>query len=235
MKALFFSTAALGVFLLLPANLPAQGTRPVIVPDSRYPGAPAYPSSRHSAVLYELQCLESTTQTLYMSYVAYCKRLKVASNSADGQLLRAMIDLNQDVSRLAVQIRAHCNNSSLPLGAAYRAFHLAEYASRDSQWMAVQAGYVRSMFPYFQDLDQHLEEIGRMGYRNPMLRRLEMDGRYSGRFSGAPERHIALPPVPSLQPPPSVPAPQPRYRHEHGDDKIDLGDILKQLFRNKLN
>jgi hypothetical protein len=233
MKAPLLSSAVLGVILFLPAAVQAQNFRPPAAPDPRYP-TPAYAEPRESLILHEVQSLQSSTQAIYTSYVAYCKRMKVAAATPDGQLLRAMIDLNQDVGRLAVQVRAHCNNRSLPLGAAYRAHHLAEYSSRDSQLMAAEAGYMRSMFPYFQDIEQHLEEIGRLGYRNPLVRRTEMDSRYSGRFSGVRERQIDLPPLPSVQPPPSVPVP-PRRRDYDRNDKADIGDLLKELFRSRLN
>ncbi len=212
----------------------ALGQRPVFVPDDRYPVA-----QRQSYLLQEVECLQSTTRTLHQAFVSYCKRYKVAAASPDGQLMRALVDLQLDVSRLASQIRAHTGNASIPLGEAYRSFHMAEYASRDSQLMAVQAGFIRSMFPYFRDIDQHLSEIGRLGYRNPMLRPLEMDGRsYGSRGSGVQERHFELPPLVLPQPIPSGPVPP---RPDRGrdpyerEDKLDLGDVLKQLFRGRLN
>jgi hypothetical protein len=238
MKIFLLSKVVLGMALLLPLITQAQSSRPTFVPDSRYPVRPGYDDQRNAFILQEVQCLQATTQALYMPYVAYCKRLKIASDSPDGQLLRAMVDLNQDVSRLATQIRSHCSNPNLPLGNAYRAFHLSEYSSRDSQLMAVNAGYIRSMYSYFRDIDQHLQELGRLGYRNPMLRPLEMDGRsYSSRGAGVPERPFSLPPVPSVQPQPNAPIyPRPDYdRDRDRDEKIDLGDVLKQLFRGKLN
>lgn len=236
MKTQRFSPAILAVILVLPAGLQAQNFRPPVPTDPRYPApTPAYAEPRESLILHEVQSLQSATQTIYLSYVAYCKRMKVAAASPDGQLLRAMIDLNQDVGRLAVQVRAHCTNRSTPLGAAYRAHHLAEYSSRDSQLMAAEAGYIRSMYPYFQEIEQHLSEIGRLGYRNPALGRVEMESRYGGRYSGVPERQIELPPLPSVEPPPSVPIPPPRRRDYDRDRKEDIGDLLKDLFRSRLN
>ena len=241
MKILLLSKAVLGMALLLPIYIQAQSSRPVIVPDSR-PLRPGYGPQNQAFVLQEVQSLVTTTNMLHQSYMAYCKRFKVAAASPDGQLMRALVDLQVDVSRLATHVRAHYNNANIPLGEAYRAYHMAEYSSRDSQLMAMQAGFVRSMFPYFRDIDDHLDELGRLGYRNPMLRRIEMDGRsYSNRGAGVPERPFALPPLPSVQPQPNTLIPQrPDYdrdrdRDRDRDDKIDLGDVLKQLFRGRLN
>jgi hypothetical protein len=237
MKTLLLCKVVFGLAIILPVGSQAQSSRPIIVPDSRYPGRPGYDDQRQAYILQEVQCLQSTTQALYLPYVAYCKRLKVASNSPDGQLLRALIDLQQDVTRLATQVRAHSSNFNTPLGGAYRAYYTAEYSSRDSQLMAIQAGFVRSMFPYFRDIDQHLEELGRLGYRNPMLRPIEMDARlYNSRSAGVPERHFELPPLATQQPIPNSPVPLPRQdRDRDRDEKIDIGDVLKQLFRGRLN
>jgi hypothetical protein len=234
MKTSFLLQAVLGAALALPLALQAQGQRPIIVPDDRYPTRPG----QGSYLIQEVESLQSTTRTLHQAFVAYCKRYNVAAASPDGQLMRALVDLQLDVSRLASQIRAHANNINIPLGEAYRSFHMAEYSSRDSQLMAVQAGFVRSMYPYFRDIDQHLSELGRLGYRNPMLRPIEMDGRsYSGRGSGVQERPFDLPPLVLPQPMPSGPVPPrpDRDRERDRDDKIDLGDVLKQLFRGRLN
>lgn len=235
MKTTSLLQAVITAALALPLMLQAQGQRPTIVPDARYPVA-----QRQSYLIQEVEHLQSTTRTLHQSFVSYCKRYNVAAASPDGQLMRALVDLQLDVSRLASQIRAHSNNANIPLGEAYRSFHMAEYSSRDSQLMAVQAGFVRSMYPYFRDIDQHLSELGRLGYRNPMLRPMEMDGRsYSSRGSGVKERHFDLPPLALPLPMPSGPVPQrPDYdrdRDRDRNDKIDLGDVLKQLFRGRLN
>lgn len=238
MKTSFLLQTVIGAALALPLAIQAQGQRPVIVPDDRYPTRPGQGVQHQSYLIQEVESLQSTTRTLHQSFVSYCKRYKVAAASPDGQLMRALVDLQLDVSRLASQIRAHSNNANIPLGEAYRSFHMAEYSSRDSQLMAVQAGFVRSMYPYFRDIDQHLSELGRLGYRNPMLRPIEMDGRsYSGRGSGVQERPFDLPPLVLPQPMPSGPVPPrpDRDRERDRDDKIDLGDVLKQLFRGRLN
>jgi len=238
MKSLFLSKAVLGMALLLPICIKAQNSGPVIVPDSRYPTHPGYEARTQPYILQEVQCLQNTTQALYQAYYAYCKRLKVSAVTPDGQLLRAMIDLQQDVTRLATLVRSHCSNPNQYLGSTYRAFHLAEYASQDSQLMAAQAGYVRSMSPYFRDIDQHLDQLGRLGYRNPMLRNTGTQwGAYQGRPSGVPERSFSLPPVSSIQPQPTIPPPtaprSSRDRDHDRDEKVDIGDVLKQLFKDR--
>ncbi len=238
MKTSLFLQAVLGAALALPLAIQAQGQRPIIVPDARYPVG-----QHHSYLSREVESLQGTTRALHQAFASYCKRYNVATASPDGQLMRALGDLQLDVSRLATQIRTHATHSNMPLGDAYRSFHMAEYSSRDSQLMAVQAGFVRSMFPYFRDIDQHLDELGRLGYRNPMMRRIEMEGRsYGSRDSAVQERHFDLPPLPMVQPlpsqslPPTPIPPRPdRDRERDRDDKIDLGDVLKQLFKGRLN
>jgi hypothetical protein len=94
MKTSFLLQAVLGAALALPLALQAQGQRPIIVPDARYPTRPG----QGSYLIQEVECLQSTTRTLHQAFVAYCKRFNVAAASPDGQLMRALVDLQLDVS-----------------------------------------------------------------------------------------------------------------------------------------
>lgn len=248
MKTSLLFWTALGALTILPGFSQAQFQRPVIISDAEYQArmeqeararmsAQQQENLRQTAAMREAQCLQETTQVLTQSFAAHCKARKTPANSAEGELLRALTDLQADVTHLFNDIHSRCGKAGrVDLAHVYRTFHLTEYASQDAQGLAAQAGYVRSLSSYFQDIDSHLDQLGRAGYRNPRLRRIQMESPYAGSRSMAQERHILLPPVPAAQPVPAPVAP-PRSSHHSDrdrDEKIDIGDVLKNIFKNKL-
>lgn len=223
--------------LALPLALQAQVQRPVIISDAEYNTRMDPELMRQRMTAEELQCLQNTTTVLVQSFASHCKARRVPANSYEGELLRALTDLNTDVTHLANDIRGRCGKTGrVDLAHVYRTFHMTEYASRDAQTVAAQAGYVRSLSSYFQDIDSHIDQLGRAGFRNPRLRRIEMESPYISGRGMTQERQIILPPVPRAQPMPVTPVPgrpaQPRHDHDK-DDEVDLGDVLKNLFKQR--
>lgn len=244
MKKSFFGWLALGLTLALSPAVQAQGPRPGIMTDAEFNARAArearersfaqeQESLRLAMTTREIQSLQDTTNVLVQSFSSHCKMRKISAASAEGELLRALTDLQTDVTHLANDVYGRCGKTGrVELAHVYRTFHLTEYASRDAQTLAAQAGYVRSLGGYFQDIDSHIAQLGQAGFRNPRLRRIEMET-LGGRGSVVQERPISLPPIPRAQPMPPAPVPGPK-REKEKDEKIDIGDVLKQLFRDKL-
>lgn len=237
MKNPFLGSAFLAALLALPLVLQAQVQRPIIISDAEYDARMDPELMRQRLTAEELQCLQNTTTVLVQSFASHCKARRIPANSLEGELLRALTDLNTDVTHLANDIRGRCGKTGrVDLAHVYRTFHMTEYASSDAQTVAAQAGYVRSLSSYFQDIDSHIEQLGRAGFRNPRLRRIEMESPYVSGRGLIQERQIILPPVPRAQPMPLTPVPSrpAQPRHDHGkDDEVDLGDVLKNLFKQR--
>ncbi len=223
----------------LPLTLTAQSRRP-IYSDAEYaaraqqasqaqPSAQQQEHNRQQMIVQDLQCLQNTTRVLQQSFAGHCKQRRLMAGSPEFELLGVLADLQEDVDHLANDILGRNRAEQVDLAHLYRSFHMVEYSAENSQTVAYQAGYGRSLSEYFQDIDRHIEALGVNGLRNPRLKRIEMDSRYGGRFSGQ-DRQIALPPVPAVQQPAVVPGTDPR---QPGVKTIDLGDLFGRLFGKK--
>ncbi|MBK8093093.1 MAG: hypothetical protein IPK32_14180 [Verrucomicrobiaceae bacterium] len=215
----------LGLLFALPLTATAQFRRQTPV----YPDPYAQQNqaqTRQALIAQELQCLVTTTSTLQQSFAEHCRQRRVNQASPEYELLQAITSLNADVGQLyqGVQGRAA---AQMDLARLYRLFHMVEYSSEDSQTVAYQTGYGRSLGEYFRDIDSHIESLGENGFRNPRLKRIETDGRYGHRH-GDQERHVALPPLPTQQVQPGV---YPNGVPPQGQKpKVDLGDLLGRIF-----
>lgn len=188
--------------------------------------------ARQAKIMNDLQCLQNTTNVLQQSFAEHCSRRKLVPNSPEIELSRTLTDLQGDVKHLADDILGRCGKTGrVDLEHVYRTFHLVEYAAENSQAVAARAGYSRSLSGYFNDIGEHIEELGQAGFRNPRLKSIEMEGHYhqGGKYASAQERQVALPPVPVAPAPPPVPAADPRRQ----GTTIDLGDVLGRLFGKK--
>lgn len=194
--------------------------------------------ARQATMVHELECLQNTTKVLQQSFARHLTTYRRSPSAQEAELSRSLSDLLTDVNHLADDVHGRC--SSCARGNyphVYRTFHLMEYAAEDAQTIAAEAGYARSLYGYFKDIDQHMNALAGTGLRNPRLQRIEMEDHFHhGRSVTKNEQQISLPAVPSYPRPVAVPTPSPQYPNGNpapNTKTIDLGDLLGRIFGKK--
>lgn len=188
--------------------------------------------ARQAKIMNDLQCLQNTTNVLQQSFAEHCSRRKLAPNSPEIELSRVLSDLQGDVKHLADDILGRCGKTGrVDLEHVYRTFHMVEYSAENSQTVAAQAGYSRSLSGYFNDIGEHILALGEAGFRNPRLKSIEREGHYhqGGKYASSQDRQVALPPVPVAPAQLPVSGADPRRQGA----TIDLGEVLGRLFGKK--
>jgi hypothetical protein len=227
--------------IFLPLLLQAQTYQQPIYSDAELARG-AYPSLTQQVpvsqqeVANHLQCLRNTTQVLQQSFAEHCRVRKYPANSPELVVSAALTDLLADVTHFTNDLASKCGKAGrVSLSHIYRTFHLMEYSSGEAQSVAAQAGYTRSLAPYFSDINQHISVLGAAGYRNPRIRPSLSVANYGSRAPSVQDRQLSLPPVPGpvISYPPTAPVAQPR-RKDDDHDKLDIGDVLGRLLGKKL-
>lgn len=237
--------AVLGAVVFMPLVTQAQNSRPFIYTDAEHAAraqqeararmaAQQQEQIRQQRIMHHLQCLKNTTLVLQQSFSDHCSRRKFASTSPEIELSRALTELLGDVNHLSDDILGRCGKiRQVDLAHMYRTFHMMEYSTEDAQTVASQAGYSRSLAGHFQDIREHINELGEAGFRNPRLNQIQMKSHFhGGRVASAQERQFSLPPVPASPPPAAIPTVEPGSPRRPGTH-IDLGDMLGRLFGKK--
>jgi len=225
-----------GAAMLLPLFIQAQVQRSAILSDAEYAAAGRYGAVQPATLLSETQRLQNTVNVLHQSFSDHCKARRIPTASAEGDLLRALADLQGDVTHLSNDVQSHCGKAGrVDQPHLYRTFLMVEYAAQNAESMANRAGYMRSLTAYFTDIDEHVGQLTRAGMRNPNLKPIIIDGHLHapGRETTAPNQAFPLPPVPRYATPtvPTAPAP---VQSKPKEEKIDLKDILGRLLKDKL-
>lgn len=207
----------------------AQGFRSRSQSESK--GRPEWSPHHHEEargreIGYHLQALTNTTAVLHQSFARHCAERRLAADSPDMEVSRALGQLREDAQHLSEDILDRSGKQDLRH--IYRSFHMLEYAFQDALVAADDAGYSRSLSAYMRDIDEHMDELGDAGFRNPRVKRMDVDRFYRGARSDQ-ERHVMLPPVPS-QPQPPAPPPGPGGESRRSGGGVDLGELLGRLF-----
>jgi|GEM_PF-1449369 len=236
--------AVLAAAVLMPLLVHAQNTRPLIYTDAEYAAraeqeararmaAQQQEQMRQQMILHHLQCLKNTTQVLQTSFADHCSRRKFAPTSPEIAVSRALTDLLGDVSHLYDDVLGRCGRTKqVDLAHLYRTFHMAEYSTEDAQTVACQAGYSRSLAGHFEDIREHIDELGAAGFRNPRLNQLQMKSQFhANRVPVAQERQFAAPPVPA--PPPQITQNVDPNAARRQGIQVDLGEFFGRLFGRK--
>lgn len=193
---------------------------------------------RQATMVHELECLQNTTKILQQSFARHLSTQRRAPSAQEAELSRSLSDLLTDVNHLADDVYGRCSKCGRgEYPHVYRTFHMMEYAAEDAQTIAAEAGYARSLYDYFKDIDQHMNALAGTGLRNPRLQRIEMAGHFHhGRSVTKNEQPVTMPVVPTYSRPVAVPPPGPQHPGGHptsNSKTIDLGDLLGRIFGKK--
>lgn len=194
--------------------------------------------ARQATMVFEIECLQNTTKVLQQSFARHLTTHRRSPSAQEAELSRSLSDLLTDVNHLADDVYGRCSKCARgEFPHVYRTFHMMEYAAEDAQTIAAEAGYARSLYDHFKDIDQHIGALAGTGLRNPRLQRIEMqDHFHHGRSVTKNEQPISMPAVPAYPRPVAVPTSGPQHPNVNpaqNTKTLDLGDLLGRIFGKK--
>jgi hypothetical protein len=208
-------TILLAALVLFSASASAQQS-------SRYRPQPTRPQvdSRQAVIAAEVNSLQQSSRGLVQVMADHLRSRGKRTTAAEVELQEALTELDQEVAQFVKDLQSGSEINHL-----YRTFHALEYGMQEAWALACEAGYERSLERWLSDADGHVAKLASLGFRNPRLEPLAMDGGFRSSHRGHQNDFVLGSPTVGNQ------APQQPVRQ--GDARIDVGDALRRLFGSK--